>query len=290
MAADDGFSLTLNARRQTLTAQALRATAADRRIAELECELDQAREQLTHQQNRAASLETSFALKADENSRLSARVAALSADLKRKHDELESCRLALATVEAERISLEKSVALKADEKSHLSHRITELSADLDIKHDQLERARLALAAAQSERIKALDRSEAERSARDRDVALVSARAERAEKLLEQIRQQLRASESEIERLRSEQVKTAGELARRASAVAAAERTITSLGTLFWQLESAVRRQEQDPPEPEVATQGIVAERAGGGSIASGILQRDLGADAWLFETLRNGRA
>lgn len=290
MAAEDGFSWTLNARRQTLTAQALRAAAADKRIAELECELDRAREQLTHQQNRAASLETSLALKGDENSRLSQRVSEFAADLERKHHELDNARLALAAVESERISLEKSSALKSDENSCLSHRITELSADLELKHDQLERARLALAAAESGRVKAHEQNQADISARDRGLAVVSARAERTEKRLEQMQQRLRAGESEIERLRKEQVEAAAQSARRATALAGAERTVTSLGNLFWQLESAVRRQEQERQEPDATTPGIVAERGSGRSMASGILQRDLGKDDWLFETLRNGRA
>lgn len=290
MAAEDGFSWTLNARRQTLTAQALRAAAADKRIAELEYELDQVREQLTHQQNRAASLEASLALKGDENSRLSDRATELSADLKRERDQLESTRLALAAVESERILLEKSCALRNDENSRLSHRITELSADLERKHEQLERARLASAVAESERIRTREQNQADLSARDNKVAFASTRAKRTEKQLEQIQQQLRASEREIERLSKEQVETAAELARRATALADAEHTITSLGNLFWQLESAVQRQGQERQTPDATTPGVVAACSSGGSVASGILERDLGKDAWLFETLRNGRA
>jgi chromosome segregation ATPase len=339
MAAEDGIAWTFNVRRQTLTAQALRAASADKRAAELEYELDQARERLTHQQNRAASLETSLALKTDENSRLSDRVTELSADLQIEHDQLERARMALATVESERIALEKSLALKTDENSRLSHRVTELSADrelkhdqlertrlalaaaesertalgasfalktdeysrlahrvtelsadLQIKHDQLERARLALAATASERIKADEQSEADRSARDRQLTHVCARAESAEKRLDQMQEQLRTSESEIERLRRAQVESTAELARRATALAGAEHTITSLGNLFWQLESAVRRQWQDRQKRDATAPSIVAECSGGGSGISGILERDLGKDAWLFESLRNGRA
>ncbi len=339
MAEEDGFSWTLNARRQTLTAQALRAAAADKRVAELEYELDQAREQLTHQQNEAASLETSFALKTDENSRLSDRVTELSADLgfkrnelesarlalaamaaerisleksaalktdensrlahrvtelaadlKLKHDQLERARVALAAADAERISLEKSFAPKADENARLTHRVTELSADLQIKHDQLERARLALAAVEAERIKADEQNQADVSARDHRLTLVSARAERAEKLLEDMQQRLRAGESEIEHLKKAQAESAAELARRATALAGAEHTITALGNLFWQLESAVQRQWQERQRSDATTPSIAAECRSGGPISSGILERDLGKDAWLFENLRNGRA
>jgi chromosome segregation ATPase len=339
MAAEDGFTWTLNGRRQSLTAQALRAAAADQRIAELEYELERAREQLIHQQNRASSLETSlalkseensslsdritelsadlqirhdqfesarlalasveserisldksFALKSDENSRLSHRVTQLSADLQIKHDQLERARLALAVAEAERAPLEKSLALKSDENSKLSHRTTELSADLQIKHDQLERARLALAAAEAERIKASDQGQADISSRDHQLTLVSARAESAEKRFEQVQQRLHESDSEIECLRRAQAESVAELARRATALAGAEHTITSLGTLFWQLESAVRRQEHEHQESDATTPSVVAERSSIGSVTCGILERDLGRDAWLFESLRNSRA
>lgn len=287
MAAEDGTGWTLNARRQTLAAQALRASAADKRIAELECELDQAREQLTHQQNRAASLETSLALKADENSQLSGQISELSAALKRERDLLERAHLAVATVEAERIALEKSCAAKSDENARLSHRVTELAADLQLRHEQLERARLASAAADSERVKRDEQHQADTAARDHKIGLVSARADNTERSLEQIREQLRTSENEIERLRKAQVESSAELARRATALASAEHTITALGNLFWQLESAVRRQWQEPQKPDATTQGIVAECSRAGSLTSGILERDLGKDAWLFESLLN---
>lgn len=339
MAAEDGFTWTLNGRRQTLAAQALRAAASDQRIAELEYELERAHEQLIHQQNRAASLETSLALKSDENSSLSDRITELCADLQIKHDQFESARLALASAESERISLDKSLALKADENSRLSHRVTQLSADLQIKQDQLERARLALAVAEAERaplekslalksdensklshratelsadlqikqeqlersrralaaveverIKASEQSRADVSVRDHQLALVSGRAESAEKRLEQMQQRLRESESEIERLRRAQAESVAEAARRATALAGAEHTITSLGNLFWQLESAVRRQEPEPQEADATAPGAVAERSSAGSVACGMLERDLGRDAWLFESLRNTRA
>jgi chromosome segregation ATPase len=338
MAAEDGIPWTQGARRQTLAAQALRAASADKRVAELEHELDQLREQLMHQQNRAASLETSLALKTDENSRLSERVTELSADLRAEHQHLERARLALATVESERIALEKSLALKTDENSRsahhvmelaadlklkhdqleqarlalaaaesertalqtsfalktdetsvLSHRVTELSADLQITQDQLERARLALAAAESERIEADEQNRADISARDHKFTRVSARAESAEKRLDDMQQRLRSSESEIEGLKRAQGESNAELARRGAALVKAEHTITSLCNLFWQLDSAVRRQWQGRQNPDATAPSLVAECSGSGSIASGILERDLGQDAWLFERMLNGR-
>src|ERR1700761_3513590 len=339
MTAEDGFTWTLNGRRQTLAAQALRAAAGDQRIAELKYELERAHEQLVHQQNRAASLETSLALKSEENSSLSGHITELCADLQIKHDQFESARLALASAESERISLDKSLALKAEENSRLSHRVTQLSADLQIKVDQLERARLAsavaeaeraalekslalkseensklshrptelsadlqikqeqlerarraLAAVEAERIKASDQGRMDISVRDHQIGLVSARAESAEQRLEQIQQRLRESEGEIERLRKAQAESEAELARRATALAGAEHTITSLGNLFWQLDSAVRRQEHEPPESDAATPDVVVERSSVGSATCEMLERDLGRDAWLFESLRNTRA
>jgi hypothetical protein len=97
----------LNARRETLAARTARAAAADKRIAELEDELNATREELALRENENQSLQTSLDLVVAENSRRSVAEIDLL-------DELEQTKMALFAAEAERNELAFSVDIAID--------------------------------------------------------------------------------------------------------------------------------------------------------------------------------
>lgn len=88
-----------NERREPLAVQ---AEATDRRIGELEAELDSAREKLAILENQNLSLQTSLDLIARENLRLSHRLTESNATVDKARLQIERIKTVLRAAEAER--------------------------------------------------------------------------------------------------------------------------------------------------------------------------------------------
>lgn len=102
MGRDTRTALALNNARETLAAWALRAAAANKRMAALEHELALAREQLVCRQNEILSLEKSLGISLHENRVLADRLSQGGAAADETTSELEEARAALKGAEAER--------------------------------------------------------------------------------------------------------------------------------------------------------------------------------------------
>jgi len=95
----------LNARRETLAARATRAAAADKRIGDLEADLEWARERIALLENENHSLQSSLDITAKETSRLSDRLQVGDAACYRACSQLEQTQSTLASAEVERDKL-----------------------------------------------------------------------------------------------------------------------------------------------------------------------------------------
>jgi chromosome segregation ATPase len=258
-------SWTLNGRRDTLTAKALRTVAAEKRVAELEAELSAAREELAHRDNKILSLEKSLDLNADEGSRLAGQLAERSATIENAQQQLEEMRLALNAARAER---HKANGKWQQEASVLS---TQLEAALA----RAEKAEKLLADAQNDLLAlSLENSAALRRISD----LKSSLRERA--------RQIEAQESKL----------ADEIKTRDGALKRAEERIRLLAELFMQLEAkanhrgARENSEADSPLPYGQMERVARTAAANEQRNScAVLERDLDNDAWLFGSRRSAR-
>ena len=175
----------LNARRETLAARAARAAAADKRIGDLEADLELARERIAFLENENHSLQSSLDITAKETARLSDRVQVGDAACYRARSQLEQTQSTLASTEVERDKLasagnEASARL---EQTQAALSATEAERDKLASAGNQARARLQQAQA------ALGATEAERARLC--FAVNEARAE-----LEQTRTTLAASKAD----------------------------------------------------------------------------------------------
>jgi hypothetical protein len=267
---------TLNGRRETLTVQALRAAAADRRATELESELQQERKRFTELQ---AELQLSHEQLAESEAELERSREGL-VELER---ELRQSDERLAHEHNKAVSLERSLALKTDESLRLRQRMTEVSADLEQKHAEVAQTCFKLTAAELQRAKVNEEKQAEISALAGRFKVVSMNAERAERLLQEIQQRLLKKEQELQELKAE---CTVELLKRDAALAQAEQRMRSLANLFSELETTVGVRWQS--EGELISAAPIFQVAKGSashqvSFGSGVLDRELAEDAWLFE-------
>lgn len=251
-----------NRQRETLTARALRAAAAERRISELESELGLAREELLYRDNKILSLEKSLELYADENRLLSARLSESSAAIDEGHLQLEQMRLAVTAAKAERDGANRR-----------------LQAELPALNAQLESA-LACAATAEKLRSELYENQFKR-------ALENSAAERKIADLETSRQE---KDRQLQELKSSQSKLVDDIKKRDAALACAEGRIRSLAQLFIQLEAKATDPKGDKAVHEVdapvryehmqraAPRDIDNSRCGNATV----LKCDLASDAWLF--------
>ena len=178
-----------NARRETLAARAVRAAAADKRIGDLEADLELARERIAFLENENHSLQSSLDITAKENSRQSDRLQLSDAANDRARSQLEQTQAILASTEVERDKL--------------------ASAGNDARA-RLEQMQVALTATEAERDKlASAGNEARARLQQTQVALTATKAERdklasagnqARARLQQAQAALAATEAERARL------------------------------------------------------------------------------------------
>lgn len=148
----------LNARRETLAARAARAAAADKRIGDLEADLELARERIAFLENENHSLQSSLDITAKENSRLSDRVQVGDAACNRARSQLEQTQSTLSSTEVERDKLasagnEASARLEQTQAA-LSATVAErdkLASAGNEARARLQKARTALSATEAER-------------------------------------------------------------------------------------------------------------------------------------------
>jgi hypothetical protein len=118
------------------------------------------------------------------------------------------------------------------------------------------------------------------------------RAECAEKMLGEVQQRLIKSEAETQRLRTAQAKLIADLSKRDSVLMNSEQKIGSLVNLFSQLETAAVRAgnetEFNGAAPSIQDlKRRASESKSPSSFNSGVLDRELAKDAWLFESVRS---
>src|SRR5579863_3017495 len=148
----------LNARRETLAARAARAAAADKRIGDLEADLELARERIAFLQNENHSLQSSLDITAKENSRLSDRVEVGETACYRARSQLEQTQSILAATEVERDRL-TSVSNEASARlEQIQAALTATEAERDklasVRNEtraRLQKARTVLSATEAER-------------------------------------------------------------------------------------------------------------------------------------------
>jgi chromosome segregation ATPase len=279
--------------------QALRAAAADKRIAELEPELEKARGRIAEQEielrlsnersvGLEAELEESYDRLAELESELRhsySRIAGLDTEILQSYERLSHQHNKVA-------SLETSLSLKTDENLHLRGRLAEVLADMEAKRVELTTSQAELAAAKLERTKANEERQAKVAARDEQLEVVLMRAECAEKMLGEVQQRLIESEAEIQRLRTAQAELIADLSKRDSVLMNSEQKMGSLVNLFSQLETAAVRARNETEFNGVApfVQDLkrrASESDNPTSFNSGVLDRELAEDAWLFESVRS---
>jgi DNA repair exonuclease SbcCD ATPase subunit len=276
----DGW--TLNGRRDTLTAKALRAVAAEKRVAELEAQLSTAREELAHRDNKILSLEKSLDLNVDEGARLAGQLAEKSAAIENAQQQLEQMRLALNTLHADRY---KTNGKWQEETSALNARLETALA-------RAEKAEKMLADAQNDLLAlSLENSAALRRINN----LKGSLRERSRQIEEQeskLADEIKARDAVLKRAEEQaasQSKLADEIKMRDAALKRAEERIRLLAELFMQLEAkANHRGAQE--YSEVASPLPYGQMERGARAAAvneqrsscAVLERDLDNDAWLF--------
>jgi chromosome segregation ATPase len=107
--ARDTTAWLLNGRRETLAARAARCATADKRVAELESELNSLRERLVRREDENHLLQTSLDLLADANRLLSSRLTESDARVDDALSQLGQMKTSLAVAEADRNKLELQV-------------------------------------------------------------------------------------------------------------------------------------------------------------------------------------
>lgn len=262
MGPDSDSASTASIRRETLTSRALRTTAADNRIRELEAELNSAHEELVHRETQIRSLENSLNLNVIENLRLSGRIAESSITINQALSRLERMRQALLAAEAER------------DEDTLSHRaeICTLKAQLDSMSARAVRAEKQLADAQQHLVTCI--------AENNDAKCKISNAENAFQEKENQIRELKLSHAEL----IDQIKT------RDAALESAEERIGLLAERVVQLEAKANysKSQRTIAKANSSVQHEPVERrlpeavASNRTTNSAVLKRDLDKESWLF--------
>jgi hypothetical protein len=275
---------TLNSRRDTLTAKAMRTAAAEKRVAELEAELSAAREELAHRDNKILSLEKSLDLNVDESARRGAALTEKSTTLENAHQQLEQMRLALNALHAER---HKAKGTWQEETSVLNARLETALA-------RAEKAEKLLSDAQSDMLSlSLENSAALRRIHNLKGSLREASNEidqQKSKLADEIKARDAALKC-AEQQALAQSKLADEIKMRDSALKHAEERIRLLAELFMQLEAKAHHSGETGSLLPYGQMERVARAGGANAQAAScaVLERDLDNDAWLFGARKSAR-
>jgi DNA repair exonuclease SbcCD ATPase subunit len=251
----------LNEAHETLGAWALRLAAANKRMAELERELNSARELLSRRENEVHSLEKSLGLRAGENLRLSDRLSRIVAAAEVAADQLEQARTSQKAAEAERD--------QANGKH--SEEIAALNAQLEAASTRATRAEQLFADAQQNLLASTFESSV------------------AKRRLAGVETTLHEKERQVEALKLAQLNLLAGIKSRDTALALAEERIRALAELFLQLEAKAAQLERgnetgngEPPVSAKSVPGAANAIATAVRSSCAILRRDLESDAWLF--------
>lgn len=186
----------LNERVRKLTAE---ATTKDKQIAELEAQLDAAREDLAHRENENRSLQTSLDLSVVEAARLSGRLwdSGIASDTLRGR--LDTLKAALLASEAERDRLKAAMQEASDlhriESDALSSQVAAMTAQAAATETMLVDVRKSLAARTEESNEA--NRKATDAARGRDAAAAA---------VGELREKLKAKDRQIRELEESRTK------------------------------------------------------------------------------------
>jgi chromosome segregation ATPase len=242
--------------RETLAARALRAASAERRVAELEDQLDLAHEELLRRQNEIDSLQKSLELNASENSRLSSLLDEHSAAAEKTKS--QNGRLARALVK------EKRARDEADER-----RQTE-SSELSTRVEAALARAIAAEALLSEAQRDLSACKANNTTMEQKIAdAESAVEEKEQKIHELVHSRLLLID-ELSRLQTMSQVRDADLAR-------AKENQSLLADLVVQLEAKMG----STPPLRHARGGF----GNGGPTGSAVLKHDLAKDTWLLGPL-----
>jgi chromosome segregation ATPase len=269
-------------RRDTLTAKAMRAVAAEKRVAELEAELSAAREELAHRDNKILSLEKSLDLNVDESTRLAGQLTERSTALENAHQQLEQMRLALNALHAQR---HKASGKWQEETSALNGRLETALA-------RAEKAEKMLANAQNDLLSlSLENSAALRRIHNLKGSLretTSEIEEQKSKLVDEIKTRDAALRRAEEEARA-QSKLADEIKARDAALKRADERIRLLAELFMQLEAKAHLAGAQEIIEIGSPLAYTRAGAGNGGGNCAVLERDLDNDAWLFGGRKSAR-
>lgn len=246
--------------RETLAARALRAASAERRVAELENQLESAHEELSRRQNESGSLQKSLELSAGENSRLSSLCDEHSAATEKAKS--QNGRLARALVK------EKRAREDADERRQTES--SELGTRVEAALARATAAEALLSAALQE----LSVCKANNAAMERKVADAESAVQEKERNIQELTLSRSLLVDELSQLQTiSQVRDA-DLAR-------AKSHQSLLADLVVQLEAKVQGKVQGTPRLQHARESF----AGGERTGSAVLTHDLAQDTWLLGPL-----
>jgi len=279
---------TLNGRRDTLTAKAMRTVAAEKRAAELEAELFSAQEELAHRDNKILSLEKSLDLNIDESARLAGELTEKSAAFESAQQQLEQMRLAVNALHAER---HKANGKWVEETLALNERLDTALARAEKAEKMLADAQNDLLSLSMENTAALRRiHNLKESLRERKSQI----EEQQSKLADEIKTRDVAVQRADEHAAA-QKKLADEIKIRDAALKRAEERIRLLAELFMQLEAKANRggvQENAAVDSNLpyGQMGRLARGAANAQQSNcAVLERDLDNDAWLFGARKSAR-
>jgi len=257
--------------RETLAAQALRAASAEKRIAELESQLDSAHEELLRRENEIVSLQKSLHLAAGENSRLSSHLEqhSVAADIAKSR--FDSLAVVLATARHER-----------DEANQRRQTETsELGTHLEAALARAIGAEKLLSQAQKD----LRVFNMKNSAMERQVADAESAAQEKEHQIHELARSRSVLTDELNRLLTISKIRDADLAR-------AKENHSLLAELVIQLQAKMQESKNDKRVEEInprlqhARKRIGAKSFGNSRRTNcAILKRDLDKDTWLLGPL-----
>lgn len=308
----------LDEARVTVGAWALRVAAANKRMAELEYQLDSAREELSRRQNEVHSLEESLHLSVGENANLLDRLSKITLTVDEKSVQLDQTRSALKAAEAEReradrrhseqlaalnVEFEATTAraakaeqLFADaqqtllgysfENSAAQRQIVGLNTSLQEKEWQLQ-----------DNARRLRENERQLQGKEWQLQEHERRLQENERLLQDKERQLQENQRQLAVLDVAQADLIAGAKSRDAVLGRAEERLRSLAELFVQIEAKTRgltsgSETANGGRPLSGAQlraGAANDIAAAVRSSCAILRRDLENDAWLFggrDTLR----
>lgn len=263
--------------KESLAARALRATSADKRIAELESQLGLLQEELSRRENEVVSLQKSLELNAGENSRLLGLVDGHSAEAEKAKSQFDRLASALAREKRDRDEANQRQRAETSElRTHLEVALARANAAEKL----LSQAQHDLSACRANNAAIEQKfADAESASRDREQKL--AEAEGAVQEREQRIADLTRSRSllidELGRLQTTSKVRDEDFAR-------ARQNQSLLADLVVQLEAKVKKSRNDAnsAESEPQLQQVRESFANGRRTHCAVLKRDLDSDAWLL--------